>query len=73
LGGDHGTFVQFYERHCVWSIIILAAGSFINGCIRVHFTLAAEGIEFFGFIATVWAYVARRENLIIAMRADLAY
>ncbi len=58
LGGDHGTFVQFDECHSVGRVAVVSGGGFINGRVGIHFTLAAEGIEFFGFIAAVWAYVA---------------
>jgi hypothetical protein len=70
LGGDHGTLVQFDKRYRVGSVAVVSGGGFIDGGVGIHFALAAKGIEFFGFIATVWAYVTRRENFIIAMGTD---
>jgi hypothetical protein len=72
LRGDHGTLVQFDQSHGIGSVGIVSRGGFINGGVRVHLTLAAKGVEILGFVAAVRADIARGEDLVIAVRADLA-
>src|SRR4030095_1849236 len=73
LCSDHWAFIEFYKCYSVRSTAVITAWGFVNGCIGIHFTFTAKCIEVFGFVTAVWAYVARRKNLIIAMGANFAY
>jgi len=72
LGGEHGTFVQFDEGNSVGGVGIVAAGGFVDGGVGIDFAFAAKCKLFFGFVAAVWADIARGEDLVIAVRANLA-
>ena len=72
LGGDHGAFVQLDNGNGIRGVAVETARGLIHGGIRENFTFAAEGILCFGFISAVGAYIARRKNFIIAVRAYFA-
>src|SRR5215207_8380705 len=69
LGGDHRTFVQFYESDSVRRVGVVSAGGFIDSGVGVHFTFAAEGVESLGFVAAAGADITRGEDLVIAVGA----
>src|SRR5512139_2475842 len=71
LGGDHRALIQLYQGNSVRRVTVIPAGGFINGGKGIDLALATKCIEFLGFVAAVRADVARRENLIITMRAYL--
>jgi hypothetical protein len=71
LSGDHGSFFEFDKGYGIRGVGFITSGSFIDRSIGIHFTFAAEGEKVFGFVAAVRADIARGEDLVIAVRADL--
>jgi hypothetical protein len=72
LGGEHGTFFEFDEGNSIGSVGIVAARRFVDGGVRINFAFAAKGVQSFGFVAAVRANIARGEDLVVAVGADLA-
>jgi len=62
LGGHQRALLQLDQRHGVGGGLIEASRGFINGGVREHFALAAEGKGRLGLAAAVRADIAGRED-----------
>ena len=73
LGGDQGAFLQLDQRHCVGCVLLEAGRGLVNRREGIDLTAPAELEGFTGFLTAIRADVTGREDLHLAVRADLAH